>query len=196
LSGDLTVNGTTTTLNSSTLTVDDKNIELGSVPSATLSGGTVGTVSGSGPWTFTITGMTSTSGLIVGQGITSVSGTGNLGGSCTVTNIVSSTSIDCTTTVSAPTAGSITNVIAAAANDSTANGGGITLKGATDKTIIWDSANSNWTLSENVNIPTGKVFKINNTSVLSATTLGSAVVSSSLTSVGVITSGTFDGGTY
>lgn len=33
LSGDLTVNGTTTTLNSTTLTVDDKNIELGSVGS-------------------------------------------------------------------------------------------------------------------------------------------------------------------
>ena len=76
--------------------------------------------------------------------------------------------------------------------NATANGGGITLKGTTDKTIIWDSANDNWTSSENWNIPTGKVFKINNASVLSATTLGSAIVTSSLTTVGTITSGTWN----
>ncbi len=28
---------------------------------------------------------------------------------------------------------------------SSADGGGITLLGATDKTIIWDNANNNWT---------------------------------------------------
>jgi hypothetical protein len=53
--------------------------------------------------------------------------------------------------------------------DTTADGGGITLKGATDKTIIWDDANDNWTLNQNVNIPTGTVYKINNTTVLSST---------------------------
>ncbi|CAB4242142.1 hypothetical protein UFOVP222_27 [uncultured Caudovirales phage] len=77
--------------------------------------------------------------------------------------------------------------------DTTANGGGITLHGATDKTITWDSANANWTSSENWNLVTGKVFKINNASVLSATALGSAVVSSSLTSVGTIGTGTWQG---
>lgn len=75
----------------------------------------------------------------------------------------------------------------------TANGGGITLKGTSDKTIIWDSTNSNWTSSEDWNLPTGKVFKINNASVLSSTTLGSAIVTSSLTTVGTITSGTWSG---
>lgn len=49
----------------------------------------------------------------------------------------------------------------------TADGGGITLKGATDKTIIWDNANANWTSSENWNIATGKTFKVNNVNVLS-----------------------------
>jgi macrodomain Ter protein organizer (MatP/YcbG family) len=53
--------------------------------------------------------------------------------------------------------------------DDTANGGGITLLGATNKTIIWDSANSNWTGSEHWNIASGKTFKINNTTVLSST---------------------------
>jgi len=88
LSGNLTVNGTTSTINSTTLQVDDKNIELG--------------------------------------------------------------------TVDTPT-------------DTTADGGGITLKGSTDKTIIWDNANDNWTLNQNVNVPSTFVYKINNTEVLSAT---------------------------
>ena len=78
-------------------------------------------------------------------------------------------------------------------SDTTANGGGITLKGATDKTLIWDSANSNWTSSEHWNIATGKEFKINNVKVLDATSLGSSVVSSSLTSVGTIATGTWNG---
>ena len=77
--------------------------------------------------------------------------------------------------------------------NATANGGGITLKSYVDKTIIWDSTNSNWTSSEDWNLPTGKVFKINNASVLSANTLGSAIVTSSLTTVGTITSGTWSG---
>lgn len=74
--------------------------------------------------------------------------------------------------------------------DTTANGGGISLLGATNKTILWDSANTNWTSSENWNLASGKVFKINNASTLSATTLGSAVVNSSLTKVGALSGGT------
>lgn len=46
-----------------------------------------------------------------------------------------------------------------------------------------------------INIATGKEFKINNASILNATTLGSSVVSSSLTSVGTISSGTWQGTT-
>ena len=68
-------------------------------------------------------------------------------------------------------------------SDTTADGGGITLKGATDKTILWDNANDNWTSSEHLNIATGKSFKVNNADVLNATTLGSSVVNSSLTTV-------------
>ena len=72
-----------------------------------------------------------------------------------------------------------------------ADGGGIILKGTTDHTILWDVANTNWTLNEHVNIPTGKSYKVNNVAVLSATALGSAVVGSSLTSVGTLTGGTW-----
>ena len=75
LSGDLTVNGTTTTIDSTTLTVEDKNIELGKV--------------------------------------------------------------------STPT-------------DTTADGGGITLKGATDKTFNWVDATDAWTSSEHIHVEDNK----------------------------------------
>ncbi len=79
----------------------------------------------------------------------------------------------------------------ASPTDVTANGGGIRLKGATDKTILWSSIG--WTSSEDFNLVTGKVYEINGTSVLSATTLGSGVTASSLTSVGTIGTGTWQG---
>ena len=113
ITGDLQVDGTTTEVNSTTLTVDDKNIELG--------------------------------------------------------------------TVATPT-------------DTTADGGGITLKGATDKTIIWDNANDNWTSNQDWNIVSGAAFRINNVSVLNATTLGTSVVTSSLTATGALNSGSITSG--
>ena len=112
ISGDLTVQGATTTVESTTVTIDDKNLELGSV--------------------------------------------------------------------STPT-------------DTTADGGGITLKGATDKTISWVNSTDAWTLSEHVNIASAKEFRIAGTKVLDATSLGSAVVGSSLTSVGTIATGVWNG---
>mgnify|MGYP003111042676 CR=1 FL=1 len=81
----------------------------------------------------------------------------------------------------------------ASPSDSTANGGGITLKGTTDHTIVWTNSTDSWDFSEHVNIASGKEFKIAGTSVLSATTLGSAVVNSSLTSVGTIATGVWNG---
>ena len=77
--------------------------------------------------------------------------------------------------------------------DSTANTGGITLKGATDKTFSWLDATDSWTSSENVDLASGKSYRINDTEVLSSTTLGSGVVNSSLTSVGTIGTGTWEG---
>ena len=77
--------------------------------------------------------------------------------------------------------------------DLTADGGGITLKGATDKTFNWIDATDSWTSSEHMDLASGKVYKINQTEVLNATTLGSGVVSSSLTTVGTIGTGTWQG---
>jgi len=77
--------------------------------------------------------------------------------------------------------------------DITADGGGITLKGTTDKTFNWVDATDAWTSSEHINIATGKAYYINGTSVLNSTTLGSGVTGSSLTSVGTIGTGTWQG---
>ena len=45
----------------------------------------------------------------------------------------------------------------------TADGGGITLKGTTDKTFNWVSATAAWTSSENVNLASGKSLYLNGT---------------------------------
>ena len=79
--------------------------------------------------------------------------------------------------------------------DTTADGGGITLKGATDKTFNWVNSTDSWTASEHIDLASGKEFKINGTSVLSGSTLGSGVTSSSLTSVGTIATGVWNGST-
>jgi hypothetical protein len=84
--------------------------------------------------------------------------------------------------------------------DTTADGGGITLKGATDKTFNWVDATDAWTSSEHVDLATNKSYHIAGTSVLNATTLGTGVTTSSLTTVGTIGTGTWQGtliaGTY
>jgi hypothetical protein len=77
----------------------------------------------------------------------------------------------------------------ASPTDAGADGGGITLKGTTDKSFNWVDATDAWTSSEHLNLLTGKAFYINGTSVLNASTLGSGVTGSSLTSVGTITTG-------
>ena len=75
--GDITVNGTTTTVNSTTLTIDDKNMELGSVASPT---------------------------------------------------------------------------------DTTADGGGITLKGTTDKTILYEKDTKSWDFNQKIITRSGEAF--------------------------------------
>ena len=91
LSGNLTVNGTTTNLNSTNLVIEDKNIVLGDTGTPT---------------------------------------------------------------------------------DTTADGGGITLKGATDKTFNWVDATDSWTSSEHINLASGKDLKVNGTAVISSTAGG------------------------
>lgn len=88
--------------------------------------------------------------------------------------------------------GSLT-VTTGAATDAAVNGMGLFIVGATTKSIKWDNGTTSLLSSETINIASGKTFQINGTNVLSSTTLGSGVTGSSLTSVGTITSGTWNG---
>tara|TARA_B100000287_G_scaffold76419_2_gene68454 strand:- start:598 stop:2808 length:2211 start_codon:yes stop_codon:yes gene_type:complete len=85
-------------------------------------------------------------------------------------------------------------VATGAADDSAADGAGFTVdSGDGDKTWNFEATGDNWGSSENINLASGKVLKVNNTSILSSTTLGSSVVSSSLTSLGTIGTGVWQG---
>ena len=79
----------------------------------------------------------------------------------------------------------IVGIATTATSDLLADGAGITI--GPDNTLLYDHSNTSLKSSENLNLATGKTYKINGTDVLSATTLGSNVVNSSLTSVGTLT---------
>ena len=83
-------------------------------------------------------------------------------------------------------------VASGAANGAAANGAGITVDGA-NATLTWDNANTSWDSSEDFNLASGKAYYINDADVLNSTTLGSAVVNSSLQTLGTIGTGTWQG---
>ena len=70
------------------------------------------------------------------------------------------------------------NIVLASASitDAGADGGGLTLKGASDHTWNWVNASDAWTSSEHINIASGKSYYIDGTVVLSATALGSGII--------------------
>ena len=49
--------------------------------------------------------------------------------------------------------------------DASADGGGITLKGTTDKTLNWVDSTDSWTSSENINLASGKTYFKNGTDI-------------------------------
>jgi hypothetical protein len=73
--------------------------------------------------------------------------------------------------------------------DVLADGGGITLKGSTDKTFNWIDSTDSWTSSEHINLASGKTYKINGLDVITATGLGSSIISApGLQTIGTLTS--------
>jgi hypothetical protein len=82
----------------------------------------------------------------------------------------------------------------ASPSNATADGGGITLKGTTDKTFNWVSATGAWTSSEHLAIAAGKTLVINGSSTGSVTvqvpaTSGSTTITLPATSGTVVTTG-------
>jgi hypothetical protein len=77
----------------------------------------------------------------------------------------------------------------ASPTNSTADGAGIEVPGGTTKNFIYINATPAWTSSENLDLATGKTYKINGFDVVTATALGSSVVSApGLNSIGTLTS--------
>ena len=89
----------------------------------------------------------------------------------------------------------VIGIASTATTDLLADGAGIQI--GPDNTFLYEhngGTNPSLKSSENLNVATGKVYQIGETDVLSATTLGSAVVNSSLTSVGTLSALTVGGG--
>ena len=165
---DLYLSGNTISLGSATISGSATGITLTS-----LNGTSIGATTAS---TGAFTTLSTSSDVTVGGNLT-VNGTTTTVNSTTIT--VDDKNLEL---------GSITSP-----TDAGADGGGITLKGTTDKTLNWVLANTAWTSSENFDIAIAKTYKINAINVLSANTLGSGVTASSLTSVGTIATGVWNG---
>jgi hypothetical protein len=121
----------------------------------------------------------------------SIPGTASVGGNLTVTGdlIVNGT----TTTIN--TANLVVedhNIILGAVTtptDSTADGGGITLSGSTDKTFQWSNTTDAWTSSEHLDLASGKDFKIGGLTVVKTGSL----LSGFATNASILTSGSAQG---
>ena len=83
-------------------------------------------------------------------------------------------------------------VASGAADGAAANGAGLVVDGA-NASLLWDNANTSWDSTEDFNLASGKAYYINDASVLNSTTLGGAVVNSSLETLGTITTGVWNG---
>jgi hypothetical protein len=184
---------TNTTISGLTLTtptIDVVNAASASGTTASLfANTTTGTMAiGAGLTTGVVniaTGGSSTNSINMGNTNTTVTINGNLDVKGTTTTIESTT-----VTVKDKNI-EIANV--ASPTDTTADGGGITVKGATDKTFNYVNATPAFTSSENMDLASGKAYKIAGTTVLSGTGLGTGVTGSSLTSVGTIGTGVWQG---
>ena len=140
VSGDITVKGGTTTLQAHSVTIDDKEITLGSVTSGTFNANFTQNSA-----VVTITSTDGTSGLVPGMTLTHA----NLSGH-TIQSVDSASQI----TMSANytnTTGAQTGVAFGAATDVTADGGGITLlSDNTNKQIHWSNTTDGWTFNQHI----------------------------------------------
>jgi hypothetical protein len=114
---EILINGTECTV---TQILSDTSIKLlYNYPSTIANGivsttGTIGSIAGSGPYTATITGLSSTIGFDEGETITATAGTGAFGSNTFITDIPSATSITIQSSTT-PSAGTVTNITQAGA---------------------------------------------------------------------------------
>ena len=121
-------------------------------------------------------------------------------GSSSVTTIAGDLTVNGTTTTVASTTLSVTDdlITCSKGNDTiaNANGSGLEIDATGATNLYWKYVHANTAWQSNVDIDTsasGNVYKIAGDEVLGPTTLGSNVVSSSLTTVGTIGTGVWNG---
>lgn len=141
--------------------------------------GNVFKINGTGISAITGTGsvVLATSPSVTGLSTDTLTTTGNVtvGGNLTVNG--TTTTVNSTTLAVADSNIEIAKV--ATPTDVTANGAGITVKGTTDKTLNWVSSTAAFTSSENLDLASGKTYKINGTTVLSSTAVGGQTIPAS-----------------
>lgn len=145
INGDLTVNGTETVINTVELNVDDKNITMGAVVAKVGLTSTSNITLGQ----FTVL-IADTAGLVPGMTVTKTAGTGAFAAGAKIASVDSHYQI--TLDLAHTATGSIT-FDTGGATDFTADGGGITLKGLTDKFIKWVKSTAAWTFSDKIEAP-------------------------------------------
>jgi hypothetical protein len=153
------VNGTTIPSSKTLVVTTDKLNVLASTSSSELAG-IISDETGTGALVFanTPTLVTPNIGAATGTSLV-LSGDLTVNGTTTTINSTEITIDDKNLTL-----GSV-----ATPTDAGADGGGLTLKGATDKTFSWIDATDSWTSSEHLDLASGKVLKVAGTQVLSAT---------------------------
>ena len=164
IKGNLTVNGTTTTIKSNIVEVTDKAIELAAVVSTQFS---CTVVSGSA----NISAIAPTLGLIPGMEVTS----NTAGITVPSGTIIASIATDGTATLSNPVTGSGTPTFSAIGpSDTAAEDGGIIVKGTSDKTFLWRGVDggvtyNSWLSSEHIDLASGKNYFANGILIASDT---------------------------
>jgi hypothetical protein len=166
VAGNLTINGTTTSVQSVTVEAKDRNITLGNVSTGNFTADVTGN-------TNQITNIDDTTNLAPGVVVTL---TGAGGSNITLAANVKVTAVSGTTVTISENFGGSDSVqgvtfSTGGATDFTANTGGITILGTTNKEISWLSSNNAFNISENIHLANGKTLMIDGTEIVTKTTV-------------------------
>ena len=177
--GNLTVKGTTTSVNSVTLTSKDRNIELGVVSTATFTAdGTAGSD--------TLTNVSDTTNIAPGVVLTIASGGGNVTAAVdTKVTAISGTTVTLDSVLTGTGTASGITFNANGTSDTTADTGGLTLADGTadGKFIKWLASNNSWNFNKSLELATGLSITVNGTSVLTGTTVHGKTIATDFSTV-------------
>jgi len=159
--GDVTIKGDKTDIQSYNLTTKSNDIVLGFT--------TTGTFTGSiNAGSNVVTNVLPTDNIVPNIGVTLTSASGNLdlGSGVTVVSIASS-SLVLSDTISGNGSDSNAVFTVGSSNDDIANDGGIVIKGTTDKSMLWQQSTNRFNFSHGITLNTGVLQILDGTSKIS-----------------------------